>query len=160
MSDHHRLSLQVNLDYTTLPAASPDQQTKRKLIPSFSVLVDGKYTDPTLRPLGLSEDQENVRDQLYFAGCAYLRQQEGFLTDIRHGDPMTPEGALEELANTVEAAGGLVRNQDGAWTPVGDPTWVDLAYAYLSACQVLGRRPLIDEETVLQVEEPDYDSQE
>lgn len=53
--------------------------------------------------------------------------------------------ALKEFVGTVEAAGGLF---EGGPLPVpkADPGWVDLAQAYLRACEALGKEPMIEKE--------------
>lgn len=57
-----------------------------------------------------------------------------------------PYEVLASLCNTVEATGGLIALEDGAFAPVGDPDWIDLADVYLAACEVVGRTPKIDVE--------------
>lgn len=51
--------------------------------------------------------------------------------------------ALIEFCDTIEAAGGVARDQQGLHVPVGDPEWVDLGEAYLDACLALDRLPKI-----------------
>lgn len=57
--------------------------------------------------------------------------------------------ALAAFVDTIEATGG-VNLQDfersGLHAPEADPEWVDLGEAYIEACRVLGRVPLIDGE--------------
>lgn len=53
--------------------------------------------------------------------------------------------ALEALCETVEATGGLVvwdGDEPPSWGPAADPSWSDLALAYMDACQALGRKPM------------------
>lgn len=58
------------------------------------------------------------------------------------------EEALSNLCETIEATGGLVpnpRKKDFCkWVPAADEEWVDLASAYLLACEALGREPMTD----------------
>jgi hypothetical protein len=66
--------------------------------------------------------------------------------------------ALEAFIGTIEATGGCIRPGGGAGgppgdaiidfeddrpVPAGDEDWLDLADAYLLACRVLGREPVI-----------------
>jgi hypothetical protein len=46
-------------------------------------------------------------------------------------------GSREQLINTIDATGGLVSNEDGTFGVMGDPDWLDLADAYVLACQEL-----------------------
>lgn len=41
--------------------------------------------------------------------------------------------ACQHFINTVDATGGLIRNETDEKVPAGDPEWADLADAYLSA---------------------------
>jgi hypothetical protein len=50
---------------------------------------------------------------------------------------------LIEFCDTIEAAGGVARDQQGLHGPVGDPEWVDLGEAYRDACLALDRLPKI-----------------
>lgn len=63
------------------------------------------------------------------------------------------EQALVDLIETVEATGGITRNERGEAVPVGDPAWVDLATVYLSACTALGREPKISNDDLYPAEE-------
>jgi hypothetical protein len=49
--------------------------------------------------------------------------------------------ALDEFVATIDATGGINRDRKGGPVPVIDDEWIDLAAAYLSACQALGREP-------------------
>jgi len=51
---------------------------------------------------------------------------------------------LRDFVETIEAAGGCFRNDEGTFAPAGDPNWTDLADSYIKACAALGRRPVID----------------
>lgn len=62
------------------------------------------------------------------------------------------KSARQMLVDTVEAVGGVRPNPDGTYSPVGDPDWIDLADAYLSACQECGREPRIVEAEKEEVE--------
>ena len=53
------------------------------------------------------------------------------------------ERALTAFINTVNATGGLVRLEDGTYGLEVDPDWIDLADAYLSACNALARQPMV-----------------
>ena len=59
------------------------------------------------------------------------------------GWPVSPDDdtlaeAACRLINTVEATGGIVLNEDGTYSCVGDPEWIDLADAYVLACEAFG----------------------
>lgn len=57
------------------------------------------------------------------------------------------ERALTALVNTIEATGGLIDDpQGGGFVPAGDEDWLDLADAYVLACDALGRKPKIQQE--------------
>lgn len=61
-----------------------------------------------------------------------------------HGSESTQgKSARQMLMDTVEAAGGVRPNPDGTYSPVGDPDWIDLADAYLTACHQCGHEPKI-----------------
>lgn len=53
------------------------------------------------------------------------------------------EKALTALCDTIEATGGVKLNEDGTYSPEGEPDWIDLADAYLIACAALDRSPKI-----------------
>ena len=53
------------------------------------------------------------------------------------------KSSRQMLMDTVEAVGGVRPNQDGTYSPLGDPDWIDLADAYLTACHECGREPKI-----------------
>lgn len=54
--------------------------------------------------------------------------------------------ARERLISTIEATGGVIAYEDGTFGPVGDPEWIDLGDAYVSACEEAGREPRISNE--------------
>jgi len=57
------------------------------------------------------------------------------------------EAALMKLVSTIENSGGVITDSDGR--PQGcaaDEDWLDLAGAYLDACEALGRMPMIADE--------------
>ena len=54
--------------------------------------------------------------------------------------------ALISFCDTVDAAGGVDRDEMGLYAPVGDPDWVDLGEAYLDACLALDRLPKLAKE--------------
>lgn len=53
--------------------------------------------------------------------------------------------ALQRLVKTVNDTGGLVKHADGTLGCVGDPDWLDLADAYVAACEALGLAPVMHE---------------
>lgn len=53
------------------------------------------------------------------------------------------ERALTSLCLTVEATGGIERNEHGLAIPLADRDWVDMGEAYLEACEALNREPLV-----------------
>lgn len=54
--------------------------------------------------------------------------------------------ALEEFIDAVDVTGGVFENGKGYVAPVGDPDWIDLGEAYLSACHALKRLPKYGED--------------
>ena len=56
------------------------------------------------------------------------------------------EEALRDFIRTINATGGLAVNDAGETIPVADEDWLDLAEAYLLACDALGVKPLLGEE--------------
>jgi hypothetical protein len=58
----------------------------------------------------------------------------------------TVEAALLDFIETIEAAGGVAKNPDGFYAPVGDREWTDLGDAYMKACAILKREPYLEEE--------------
>jgi len=50
-------------------------------------------------------------------------------------------GALRKFVDAVNATGGLVVNDAGETAPAADEDWIDLADAYLAACEALGVEP-------------------
>ena len=54
-------------------------------------------------------------------------------------DPKTK--ALEALVETINSTGGVVKHPDGTCGCAADEDWIDLADAYLGACQALGVAP-------------------
>lgn len=59
---------------------------------------------------------------------------------------MTPESVLKQFINTIEATGGLVKFPNGDLAPCADHDWIDLADAYVAACEALGMNPIIGED--------------
>jgi hypothetical protein len=49
--------------------------------------------------------------------------------------------ALRSFVNTINLTGGIFIDDEGVWVPAGDPTWSDLALAYLEACTALEVEP-------------------
>jgi hypothetical protein len=49
--------------------------------------------------------------------------------------------ALEEFVVAIDTTGGIKRDRKGYPVPAIDEEWIDLADAYLTACQALGRKP-------------------
>jgi len=58
-----------------------------------------------------------------------------------------PKDAAQRLIDTVNATGGLVGFVDGTHAPQGDPDWIDLGDAYLTACAEKGVSPVVTSET-------------
>lgn len=55
--------------------------------------------------------------------------------------------ALRALIDTIEATGGIVRDPyRGLPVLVADEDWIDLADAYISACEAMGVEPKYQEE--------------
>ena len=61
--------------------------------------------------------------------------------------------ALRQFVDTINATGGLVVNDAGETAPAADEDWIDLAEAYLAACEALGVEPLNVEREALDAEE-------
>ena len=59
-----------------------------------------------------------------------------------HSKPKAKD-VLRELADTIEAAGGVIRDPNGIYHPAGDEEWSDLGDVYIKACQVLGKEPIV-----------------
>jgi hypothetical protein len=55
-------------------------------------------------------------------------------------------GALEALCLTIEATGGIEYGSHGEPMPLADPEWIDMGEAYLTACNVLGREPMVKDD--------------
>jgi len=70
--------------------------------------------------------------------------------------PTTPEESLMEFIKTVEDTGGVKLNAKGLYEPQADPEWIDLGDAYVNACEVLKRKPMVEEEEI----EEDGESEE
>jgi hypothetical protein len=50
--------------------------------------------------------------------------------------------ALTEFVQSIEATGGVISTPKGH-VPTADEDWLDLGEAYMAACAVLGRKPVI-----------------
>lgn len=61
--------------------------------------------------------------------------------------------ALRQFVDTINATGGLVVNDAGETAPAADEDWIDLAEAYLAACEALGVEPWNVEREALDAEE-------
>ena len=61
--------------------------------------------------------------------------------------------ALRQFVDTVNATGGLVVNDAGETAPAADEDWIDLADAYLAACEALSVEPWNVEREALDAEE-------
>jgi hypothetical protein len=59
------------------------------------------------------------------------------------GPPDAVREALHGFIETIEAAGGCLRDEGDTVVPAGDPDWLDLADVYLRACRAMGREPRI-----------------
>lgn len=56
------------------------------------------------------------------------------------------EAALMKLVRTIENSGGVIEDRDGQVQGcAADEDWLDLAHAYVDACEALGRMPMIAE---------------
>jgi len=62
--------------------------------------------------------------------------------------PTTPEESLMEFIKTIEDTGGVVLTSKGLHEPQADREWLDLGEAYINACDVLKREPMVEEEEV------------
>ena len=51
--------------------------------------------------------------------------------------------AAQQLIDTIHATGGIARDRKGNYVPVMDEDWIDLANAYLQACEEKGITPMI-----------------
>ena len=78
-------------------------------------------------------------DEAYNPNTVAEIDQADCAVEVRKAD-----AALKRFIRTVEAVGGLER-VDGELRPVGDPEWLDLADAYVAACAVIGKAPVIAE---------------
>jgi mRNA degradation ribonuclease J1/J2 len=57
------------------------------------------------------------------------------------------EAALMKLVRTIENSGGVIEDRDGQVQGcAADEDWLDLAHAYVDACEALGRMPMIADE--------------
>ena len=56
------------------------------------------------------------------------------------------ELALLAFVECIETTGGIVNDHKGFMVPVADREWVDLAAAYLAACDALAIEPVVLEE--------------
>lgn len=73
---------------------------------------------------------------------------------IKNSNPKLIESApllrnvIDKLIRTVEATGGVEKNEDGTYSPLADPDWLDLGDTYIEACEAIGREPKVakDEE--------------
>ena len=62
--------------------------------------------------------------------------------------PETTEESLMEFIKTIEDTGGVALNAKGLYEPLADRDWIDLGDAYVNACEVLKRKPMIEEEEI------------
>ena len=65
------------------------------------------------------------------------------------------EDILAALIRTIDATGGLTKDETGNLVPVADTEWLDLADCYLDACELLGRTPMREAEEELFCDVPD-----
>ena len=56
------------------------------------------------------------------------------------------ERALEAFVETINATGGVLMVDGKLDGCAGDEEWLDLADAYMTACNALGRDPVIQED--------------
>lgn len=58
--------------------------------------------------------------------------------------------ALQGFIDTIETTGGICWDTDNdGYATVADPTWGDLALAYIQACSVLGRDVVMDRDELV-----------
>lgn len=55
--------------------------------------------------------------------------------------------ALRDLVATIEACGGVTKDRKGLVVPVADMEWPDLGDSYLKACNALGLKPLLRDDS-------------
>jgi hypothetical protein len=59
---------------------------------------------------------------------------------IKPPAPLTLEQALAKFCDVVDASGGLEIDYKGYVVPAADEEWIDLADAYMCACETLSRK--------------------
>jgi hypothetical protein len=52
------------------------------------------------------------------------------------------QAALRRIVDTINSTGGIVKHADETHGCLADPDWIDLADAYLLACEALNIAPL------------------
>jgi hypothetical protein len=52
------------------------------------------------------------------------------------------QAALKRMVDTINSTGGIVKHPDETYGCLADPDWIDLADAYLLACEALNVAPL------------------
>ena len=70
------------------------------------------------------------------------------IVPIKEGEVLCVESmrsVLMQFVDCIDATGGVVMLPDGVDGCVGDPEWLDLAQAYMAACELLKREPIIQE---------------
>lgn len=102
-------------------------------------LTDSGIEDAGVNGMTLVEDSDGTRYvQVEVSHPAFVR-------DVYRGLPrVSAERALRMLVDAINAIGGLVRGElPGELVPAGDERWLDLAHAYLAACEALGVKPAV-----------------
>ena len=79
----------------------------------------------------------------YYASCAINVAMGNAIATIEHAQkhPEPVVEALQALVDTVNATGGVTTGSNGRVMTIGDPEWLDLADAYVMACEALGVKP-------------------
>jgi hypothetical protein len=68
--------------------------------------------------------------------------------DSTHAQATPPDRyrqVLGQFVQTVDATGGVFRDESGCHAPLADPDWIDLGEAYVEACAALGRDIILAE---------------
>lgn len=147
---------QVMLDRTRLRQAFDSDEDL------FWTLWSREVTEPPLPTLVTTTD---ARLRLTVGDLIYLRElasaQAVSQRQARHLARPAPRNLLDRLAattarrlrstrdaadlliTTINVTGGVVAFSDGTHAPQADPEWIDLAEAYLRACEEKGVEPLV-----------------
>lgn len=89
----------------------------------------------------------------FVSGTIVTREKKSKIAGTFHPDVAID--ALKALISTVEQTGGLLHGEnigdepgENEDAPAADPDWIDLATAYLLACEALGREPVYSDKEV------------